>query len=66
MEQSNQHPGTAPVRKRMAQDAVPCIISLLTGALYPLIGQIFIADASYFGSHGDAANAAVFPSRLSP
>jgi len=30
--------------------AVPCIISLLVGALYNIVDQIFIANASYLGS----------------
>lgn len=41
--------------------AVPCIISLLVGALYNIVDQIFIANASYLGSYGNAANTVVFP-----
>lgn len=41
--------------------AVPCIISLLVGALYNIVDQIFIANASYLGSFGNAANTVVFP-----
>lgn len=41
--------------------AIPCIISLLVGALYNIVDQIFIANASYLGSYGNAANAVVFP-----
>ena len=44
--------------KLMRQYAIPCIISLLVGALYD---QIFIANASYLGSYGNAANTVVFP-----
>ena len=43
------------------QYAVPCIISLLVGALYNIVDQIFIANASYLGSYGNAANTVVFP-----
>ena len=41
--------------------AVPCIISLLVGALYNIVDQIFIANAAYLGSYGNAANTVVFP-----
>jgi Na+-driven multidrug efflux pump len=45
----------------MRKYAVPCIISLLVGALYNIVDQIFIANASYLGSAGNAANTVVFP-----
>ena len=45
----------------MGKYAVPCIISLLVGALYNIVDQIFIANASYLGSYGNAANTVVFP-----
>ena len=45
----------------MRRYAVPCIISLLVGALYNIVDQIFIANASYLGSYGNAANTVVFP-----
>ena len=41
--------------------AVPCTISLLVGALYNIVDQIFIANADYLGSYGNAANTVVFP-----
>ncbi len=41
--------------------ALPCIISLLVGALYNIVDQIFIANADYLGSYGNAANTVVFP-----
>ena len=41
--------------------SVPCIISLLVGALYNIVDQIFIANATYLGSFGNAANTVVFP-----
>ena len=50
-----------PVGTLMARYAVPCIISLLVAALYNVVDQIFIANASYLGSYGNAANTAVFP-----
>ena len=61
MEQSNQHLGTARIGRLMKQYAIPCIISLLVGALYNIVDQIFIANASYLGSYGNAANTVVFP-----
>lgn len=45
MENSNQYLGTEPVGKLMRQYVVPCIISLLVGALYNIVDQIFIANA---------------------
>ena len=53
--------GREPVGRLMRQYAVPCIISLLVGALYNIVDQIFIANASYLGSYGNAANTVVFP-----
>ena len=45
----------------MRKYAIPCIISLLVGALYNIVDQIFIANATYLGSYGNAANTVVFP-----
>ena len=61
MEGSNQFLGAQPVGKLMRRYALPCIISLLVGALYNIVDQIFIANASYLGSYGNAANTVVFP-----
>lgn len=47
--------------KLMRKYAVPCVISLLVAALYNIVDQIFIANASYLGSYGNAANTVVFP-----
>lgn len=49
------------IGKLMRKYAIPCIISLLVGALYNIVDQIFIANASYLGSYGNAANTVVFP-----
>ena len=49
------------LNKLMVKYAVPCIISLLVGALYNIVDQIFIANADYLGSYGNAANTVVFP-----
>lgn len=62
MEKTNQnYLITENVGKLMTKYAVPCIISLLVGALYNIVDQIFIANASYLGSYGNAANTVVFP-----
>lgn len=50
-----------PVGKLMVKYAVPCIISLLVAALYNIVDQIFIANASFLGSYGNAANTVVYP-----
>ncbi|MGN0626991.1 MAG: MATE family efflux transporter [Oscillospiraceae bacterium] len=52
---------TKPVGSLMMKYSVPCIISLLVAALYNIVDQIFIANASYLGSFGNAANTVVFP-----
>ena len=61
MEHSNQFLGTERIGILMKRYAVPCIISLLVGSLYNIVDQIFIANASYLGSYGNAANTVVFP-----
>ena len=52
---------TEAVGKLMRKYSIPCIISLLVAALYNIVDQIFIANASYLGSYGNAANTVVFP-----
>ena len=61
MDIGNQFLGTERMGRLMRQYAIPCIISLLVGALYNIVDQIFIANASYLGSYGNAANTVVFP-----
>ncbi len=61
MEEIQQFLATEKVSKLMRQYAIPCIISLLVGALYNIIDQIYIANADYLGSYGNAANTVVFP-----
>lgn len=43
---------TEPLGALMRKYAVPCVISLLVAALYNIVDQIFIANASYLGSYG--------------
>lgn len=54
MENTNSFLGSENVGRLMKQFAIPCIISLLVGALYNIVDQIFIANASYLGSYGNA------------
>jgi Na+-driven multidrug efflux pump len=62
MEQTNQSfLATEKLGRLMQKYAIPCIISLLVGALYNIVDQIFIANADYLGSYGNAANTVVFP-----
>ena len=60
-EKSNNFLETESLGKLMGKYAMPCIISLLVAALYNIVDQIFIANASYLGSYGNAANTVVFP-----
>ncbi len=61
MEESQNFLAVERVGKLMRKYAVPCVISLLVGALYNIVDQIFIANASDLGSYGNAANTVVFP-----
>ena len=59
--ENNSYLAEEKIGKLMRKYAVPCIISLLVGALYNIVDQIFIANADYLGSYGNAANTVVFP-----
>ena len=61
MEENNAFLVQKKLGTLMRKYAVPCVISLLVGALYNIVDQIFIANASYLGSFGNAANTVVFP-----
>ena len=50
-----------PLGVLMRKYSIPCIISLLVAALYNIVDQIFVANASYLGSYGNAANNVIFP-----
>ncbi|WP_373217017.1 MATE family efflux transporter [Ruminococcus sp. 5_1_39BFAA] len=58
---SNSFLETEKIGKLMRKYSIPCIISLLVAALYNIVDQIFIANADYLGSYGNAANTVVFP-----
>ena len=49
------------IGKLIAKFAIPAIIAGLISAAYNIVDQIFIANASYLGSYGNAANTVVFP-----
>ncbi len=66
MENSNQFLKTEKIGKLIMQYSFPCVISLLVGALYNIVDQLFIANASYLGSYGNAANTVVFPLTVIP
>ncbi len=61
MEQStaNRFLETEGLSKLMRKFPIPCIISLLVGALYNIIDRIFIAGSGYLGPYGNAANTAI-------
>lgn len=61
MEHSNSFLEKEKIGTLMRKYAVPCIISLLVAALYNIVDQIFIANADYLGSYGNAANTVVYP-----
>ena len=60
-EKSNSFLETEPVGKLMRKYSLPCVISLVVAALYNIVDQIFIANADYLGSYGNAANTVVYP-----
>lgn len=61
---SNYFLETEPLGKLLAKFSVPTIISLLVATLYNIVDQLFIANADYLGSYGNAANSVVFPLTL--
>ncbi|MCD7755347.1 MAG: MATE family efflux transporter [Firmicutes bacterium] len=58
---SNSFMENLPIGTLMRKFSIPCITSLLVAALYNIVDQIFIANAAYLGSYGNAANTAIFP-----
>lgn len=61
MEETQNYLGEEKLGRLMRKYSIPCTISLLVGALYNIVDQIFIANADYLGSYGNAANTVVFP-----
>lgn len=60
-EHSNAFMATEPLGRLMRKFAIPCIISLVVASLYNIVDQIFIANADYLGSFGNAASTVVYP-----
>lgn len=60
-QKSNSFLESEKLGRLMRKYSIPCMISLVVGALYNIVDQIFIANADYLGSHGNAANTVVFP-----
>ncbi len=60
-QKTNAFLGEEKIGSLMRRYSLPCITSLLVGALYNIVDQIFIANAAYLGSYGNAANTVVFP-----
>ena len=61
MQEDKSFLGTQPIKKLLPKLAVPTVIAQLVNMLYNIVDQIFIANASYLGSYGNAANTVVFP-----
>ena len=59
--ENSQFLGTEKISKLMLKFSIPCVLSLLVSAFYNIVDQIFIANADYLGSFGNAANTVVFP-----
>lgn len=55
MENTNSYLVTDKLTSLMCKYSIPCVISLLVAALYNIVDQIFIANASYLGAYGNAA-----------
>ena len=58
-EKQNAALGTAPLGRLMLKFALPCTVSLLVGALYNIVDQIFIGQG--VGMLGNAATNIAFP-----
>lgn len=58
-EKQNAVLGTAPLGRLMMKFALPCTVSLLVGALYNIVDQIFIGWG--VGYLGNGATNVVFP-----
>lgn len=58
-EKQNAALGTAPLGRLMLKFALPCTVSLLVGALYNIVDQIFIGWG--VGYLGNGATNVVFP-----
>ena len=57
----NNSLATEKLGRLMVRFALPCVISLLVGALYNIVDLIFIANADYLGSTATPPTAWFFP-----
>ena len=53
--------GTAKIAKLMLKFCIPCVLSLLVGALYNIVDQIFVGNSPELSDLGNAATGVVFP-----
>lgn len=60
MEQSNRYLEEEKLSKLMLTFSIPCVLSMLVGALYNIVDQIFIGNSSV-GTIGITATSVVFP-----
>ena len=59
MEKDNEYLLSAKISSLIIKYSIPCVVSLLVAALYNIVDQLFIANADYLGSYGNAANTVV-------
>lgn len=60
MEQNNCYLEEEKLFRLMLKFSIPCVLSMLVGALYNIIDQIFIGNSS-IGTIGITATSVVFP-----
>ena len=58
--QNNSYLSSEGTGRLKLKYSLPCVISLLFGALYNIADRIFIANTDYLSSYGNAANTVVF------
>lgn len=60
MEQNSRYLEEEALSKLMLKFSIPCVLSMLVGALYNIVDQIFIGNSSV-GTIGITATSVVFP-----
>ncbi|MBQ9019918.1 MATE family efflux transporter [Candidatus Saccharibacteria bacterium] len=60
MKNENNYLLTVPVQKLLLKFAIPCVLSMLVGALYNIVDQIFIGNSTA-GTAGIMATTLVYP-----
>lgn len=61
VQKDNRFLGTEKIGKLLRMFAIPCVLSLVVQALYNIVDQLFIGNASYLGDAGNTATGIVFP-----